>query len=423
MWRYGVLALLLATGCPRGPAKTKTLLKGPYGMYAIQFDDSLWSIAERYDVPGGYPTLARINGIRNPDRIFMGDWLKVPLTPSAKNELPLWPDTTGFRGALEPCPTRRYGRPMVRALNGCNQSACVQMEGGVEVCSCEGSSPQAGSFRVLRGQQMLTSWPAEVSGADQFEVLAVELDDDHAAEVVVANRREVNDLNMSWWDLAIIDSNQQSPLRLSVDNYGEGTFVRGEGHCDLLGTEWVLGYDEHISNAGWYLTGRRLKYANGALSFDTLHPLLARRLFYSFQPGYVDVGSFVVATPARDLSDPRTEIHQAEFLTQWRQIDTVHGTVDGVMKARSNSPSLENAVFDVSYNREILTLAFNEQPDWGGPYTGAYRNGYRRIGDYETKLLYPPGYSPADPSSWAKQPAHVVSYEAFWWQQWSIIWL
>jgi hypothetical protein len=403
--------------------KSKSLLRGPYGMYAIQYGDSLWSIGERYDVPGGYQTLARINGIPHPDYIFMGDWLKVPLTATAKEELPLWPEPAGFRGALEPCSTKRYGRPMPQALNGCNRSACVQMEGGVLVCSCEGPSPESGSFRVLRGQQMLTSWPAVVAGPDQFEVLAVELDGDHAAEVVVANRYEANDLNMSWWDLAIIDSNQEFPLRLSVDNYGEGTFVRGEDHCDILGTEWVRGYDEDISTAGWYLMGRRLKYAAGALTFDKSHPLLGRRLFYSFQPGYVDVGGFIVSTPARDLSDPRTEVHQREFMTQWRELETLSGTVVGVTPAQSSSPSLYNAVFDINSKRDSVVLAFNDEPDWGGPYVGAYRNGYRRIGDYETQLLYPPGYMPAEPTAWTKSTARVTSYEAFWWQQWSVVWL
>ena len=35
----------------------------------VQWGDTLWSIATRYDVPGGYPALARLNGIRDPDYI------------------------------------------------------------------------------------------------------------------------------------------------------------------------------------------------------------------------------------------------------------------------------------------------------------------------------------------------------------------
>lgn len=74
----------------------------PTRAYTVVRGDTLSAIALRFRVPGGYRALARDNGIPDPDRIFVGQVLRVPdpeaspaaATPSAPSASP-GPETPG----------------------------------------------------------------------------------------------------------------------------------------------------------------------------------------------------------------------------------------------------------------------------------------------------------------------------------------
>ncbi len=62
---------------------------GPgFQAYTIVRGDSLSAIARRFNVPGGYPALARHNGISDPNRILVGQILQVPIPEVAPASLP-----------------------------------------------------------------------------------------------------------------------------------------------------------------------------------------------------------------------------------------------------------------------------------------------------------------------------------------------
>ena len=57
--------------------------------YPVAWGDSLWEIAWRYGVPGGYEAIAEANDIANPHWILAGDRLRIPgLVPGT---LSAWP--------------------------------------------------------------------------------------------------------------------------------------------------------------------------------------------------------------------------------------------------------------------------------------------------------------------------------------------
>lgn len=49
-----------------------------YQSYTVVRGDTLSGIARRFSVPGGYPALARLNGIRDPNLILVGQVLRIP---------------------------------------------------------------------------------------------------------------------------------------------------------------------------------------------------------------------------------------------------------------------------------------------------------------------------------------------------------
>jgi LysM repeat protein len=77
-----------------------------YSTYVVRRGDTLYSIARRYTTT--VAVLVRLNNIRNPSRIYVGQRLKVPATGGA----PLWPDPPGAIEVFSPLANERYRTPI-----------------------------------------------------------------------------------------------------------------------------------------------------------------------------------------------------------------------------------------------------------------------------------------------------------------------
>lgn len=62
-----------------GQAKTTTTARPTTVAYTVKAGDTLSGIAARYGTPGGYQQIAKVNGIANPNLIYPGQRLTVPV--------------------------------------------------------------------------------------------------------------------------------------------------------------------------------------------------------------------------------------------------------------------------------------------------------------------------------------------------------
>lgn len=273
------------------------------------------------------------------------------------------------------------------------------------------------------------AWPAPVTssaGEDpylahgtptDFDVVRADLDNDGRREHVVAFRREVNDLNMSWWNMAVISgaSPLDPPLLFTSANYGEGSLIRNRSGstCDLLSTTWEQSWEPSgPANTGWYLLGRPMRYHTGALAPIRGEPLRARRLYYSFEPGLqVLPGGLAAGTPVRDLNHRHAHERLVEPLAAGELL------ADEPVSITLATPRLEPALGMVS------TLNLDKQGhamtlDWE-----AYSMGYQGLGDAASERLYPPGYRPAAAGWPTGNQASLASYAMLWGEPRRLLWV
>jgi LysM repeat protein len=73
------LALVALAGCASVPQQQyTTVIVAPWNPVSAPWNSTLWGIARRYHVVGGYQTLAQINGIADPALIRPGQQIMVP---------------------------------------------------------------------------------------------------------------------------------------------------------------------------------------------------------------------------------------------------------------------------------------------------------------------------------------------------------
>jgi hypothetical protein len=418
------LALLACHPRPDQPARPGEDL----AMYTVQWGDTLEWIAWDFEVPGGWPALAKLNGLRDPDYITGGQRLRIPRTGMATERLPPWPAMEPVDAPPKACSAERPPPPRLTPVQGCASSACVPLEGGRwQVCSCEAIQGSSG-FVLMEAGRPIHAWPAPVHGrsgddpsqirgtAVDFDVVQADLDGDGRREHLVAFRRELNDLNMSWWNLAVLSGAQPgaAPMLLTAANYGEGSLIRsrdGRG-CDLLSTTWELAWEPARSQVGWTLLGRPMRYQGGALEPLRQQPILARRLYYSFQPGSLTLpGGLAVGTPARDLSHPKAHERVVEPLAQrWLLYDEAL-TVTG------SRPLLDGElgmVFELDVDHAGIAQHLSWQ-DWS--------QGYHGIGDRVSGRLFPPGYQPVGKGWPAHEQGSMASYSDAYGNVQRLLWL
>jgi len=327
----------------------------------------------------------------------------------------------------ETCAAEPLPAPRPALVPGCASAACTDLDGGRRVCSCLAQQGNPG-FLLLEGARPLLSWIAPIAGnrgedptliegtAVDFEVLRAELDGDGHREHVVAFRRELNDVGMSWWNLAVISGSRpgQRPLLLSAANFGEGSLVQAGpgGRCDLLSTTWELGWEPGRRVDGWYLLARPMRYEGGALSPLPAQPILSRRLLYSFEPGSTGrPGGLALGTPARDLTGRGVAERWTEPLVERALLGE---GLTQVVEARPSGFGPEGPL-------QVLVLpwgSLRRELSWR-----SWDDGYEALGDLGTRRLLPPGYLPAEPAWPQGRQALLSSYQGLYGDSMNVLWI
>ena len=362
----------------------------------VGWGDTLWGIAEQHAMPGGYPALARLNNIRNPHYIELGQRLKVPTSDDA---LPLWPEAQPARAELRACRVEALPPARTGLVPG-GGTGVVEVGAGVQVVASR-TSDRAQLAGVAAGRAVwartpgleASEWaddrgrPAPAVTADLVGYRA-QLDTDADFEAVVGWRLEENALGMSRWMVAVVDlSERETAAVFELANFGAGSFVaRAEGGCSLLGSEWAFAHEPGERGGGWNLLARRMDLRGGDLVLDGRSGLLSRRLYDSFSPTRAVAGRVAVGDVARDLSAPAAVRRALEPMAAHR-------------RARESATTLSARSW----------VALGER--WDVPSSGAPLS---RVGDGRSGLLYPPAWAPARPDRLAGRGANVTTYLSGW---------
>ncbi len=395
--------LLLACLPPASPPASSM----PLRVYTVEWGDSLWSIANRHDVPGGYMTLARLNHIAYPNYILAGSKLKVPTWDT---NLPELPALAPVRAALPQAPVEALASARAVPTLAGTRATCLDIGQGAVGCAVSAN----GALRLTVGSggrpSWLTGidttpsyWASDTNEANEGLVgFRVQLDDDAPLETAIAVAVEQNDLGMSRWQVAIVDAPFDGrALTFEAANFGAGSFVQAGRHADILAADWVLADEPGRDGDGYYLLARQYRYARGALSPADDATLLSRRLFYSFKPTRV-AGPVVTGSVRDDLAHAQSRARSTEPEVE-------------LNVASQGNARVEHAVADT-----VLGLRLG-----GATEIVESRQGtIRRLGDARTGLLYPPNYVPADPSALVGRDALVVEYQPPWWAEpFRVAWL
>ena len=113
-----LLVPLLLVSCHPRPDKHQHR-DASMAMYTVQWGDTLEWIAWDFGVPGGYPELARLNSIRDPDFIYMGQHLRIPRTGYGTEALPPWPAMDRVQSPPKACSAERLPAPQPAQVPGC----------------------------------------------------------------------------------------------------------------------------------------------------------------------------------------------------------------------------------------------------------------------------------------------------------------
>jgi hypothetical protein len=402
---------MLLVACPSGktpkstPPAVVSVPTGPPLEYRIQWGDTLELIADYYAVPGGYPALASMNDIYDPDWIGAGERLRIPATPRAVAELPAWPTAKPYVPVLEVCATARtLPPPLDSFVSGCERSACVALDGPDQICSCD--SQDADTMVWQHAGAIKASWTASIAATPgdepwqvrgtvtDFEVVRADLDGDGTTEYLAAHRRALDDVGMSTWDVALISPSTGIVSPFELGNYGLGTLVQASGRCDLLATEWTTGHPVDSQATSYFLTGRLLSWRDGQLHGASLGTL-GRRLLYSFEPGSVsNGGTLMVGTPLADLNAGPTEVRQRDLAVHY----PMAGPSRRVLGLRG----------------DILLVDSNGSTD-------ELPTRQMRFGDRLTATLFPRGYRPA--TDLTGVGATLQTYHAGWSGARTVVWI
>lgn len=412
------LALALLTACPRGPLSQVDAPNAVDREYDVQFGDNLILIANNYGVVGGYQRLAAINHIPNPNVIWGGQKLRVPTTETT---LPVWPRIARATQVL----TAVTGQPIAAtrlALAPGKSGACVAVGVGMQACATTDATSR--KMLLLRGANVVWSREIDTTPPDWFDpstapapaatsdLLATryQLDADAASEVVVAWKQEENDLGMSRWQVAVFDDagGSRPPLTFQAANWGVGSVVAGgkDAPNDILATEWMLADEPTRQNDGWYLVGRRMQYASGALHPRAGSEILARRLLQTFTPATRPFGTVRAGAPAIDLA--KAYARSTDPLVELASEGTTRGQVTAAARDQTGG----------------LSLTLTTRAGTGTQRVHPTQDGLRRLGDAATGIVYPPDYTPADPTQLSGKTVLITSYYPGYWQEpWQVAWL
>lgn len=389
----------------------------PIKEYTVDYGDSLWQIANRFDVPGGYQALARLNGVRNVNYIEAGQRLKVP---SQSAQLPDWPKFSPRTQPLVSCAAQAIPVPPRRAGTTTSIQTVVDLGQGMLLSTAydEGVATMAASYGGRpawlhdvnpRASDWFDSGSAPNAFGDASQVVAyrAQLDGDPSPEIVVGWKVEANDLGMSRWQVAVFDDRAGGrATTFEAANFGPGSLVSGKGGaCDVLASEWAMGAQPGESNEGYNLLARRMRLESGNMRLVADSGLLSRRLYHSFQPTSMVVGNVVAGAVSVDLSHPSTGVRSIEPAVQ-------------LMVANVQSVRLAAWEFDGQGHTRVNVGSGLEVVD------AAYGSLLRRLGDRDSGLLYPVDFTPADPAPWVGKGAVRATYQPPWYgEPWSAAWI
>jgi len=420
---FAAVAALLA-GCADVPILDDSAEEplSPLAVYRVAPGETLASISESLRVPGGWPALAELNDLSEPDRIYAGAGLIVPRTDRG-GDLPAYDPLVDFAVPIYPCDATYLSVPGwpdrpdeeagdERAIDGCDRAACVDLGADTAVCKCL-HWEHRDRVSVVAGDRVVQQWraPSYFGDLRELEVAIADLDDDGDDEIVVANLIGVsNGMAVSSWQIAILEEAGAPPLLFEVEDYGVGSLAESpEGGCDILATDWEWSLDS-LDDDGTYATGRRYRYADGALHPVPDAGIHVRRLLYSFDRDFTQrPGGLCLSDVAAWFSDPRAQWRATEPALAQQRVGARYGVIRDVRWVDSQW----EAEVEIEVELADFTVATVMRSAWLPDYP-MQEEAFDSFVDGATRLRYPQSYRPADPATLIDASVRIETYRDSW---------
>lgn len=288
---------------------------------------------------------------------------------------------------------KRLPDPVALAHNDVSKGHCVQVDAQRKLCKHQTDGDLGAAFFIETPQasQNLFEAIAFFEDTSDFAVFRADLDHDGRPEWIIANRNGVgNGLAPQSWTITILSALRPDArgLQYRVHDFGESHFApAATGHhgCRLLATEWV----EHApvnQRQGRYFLGRWFTYRHGHLVADSSQPVRVRRLHVAFEKE--------VLAPAKRGYEGQPQ-HWLRPEKSTALVDEADFLAVGALQVLSNENAVPAALQEVSLPSRPAGPMFDPASPldtWVHGASPASKGQFIRLGDADTRRLFPPDY-------------------------------
>jgi LysM domain len=402
-----LVAAVLGPGCTppnrpettvkRAPAPAPRPANQTTRLYVVQSNDTLWSIAQRFGVRGGYARLGGLNNIKPPYNVSSGLMLRIPPRPGFTGRLRPFPKVRRILGPWRPCGVK-LGRPRRLTIAGCHTAYCaLGPEAGERLCRCFGPYGTNDTFwyeRKGRRFKLRTGERTAFSHPRTFHAARTDLDGDGLEELILATHRTTsNGIAIMWFDVEVYTPGRRVGPQIHFANAGgQDVAVRrgGDRRCSLR----VVSVENQPGlwrGTGNFWVQRLHRYGRGRL---LPHPKALVRRTRLGGP------TFKICTsphPSAAHTCHRVDYEVGLNSDWWHQAGRVVKRLEG----RVTRVASGHLVF-----RPHRGPAQKLAPDYSGDWMG-------RFGDRRTRRLFPAEYRTADQlKHWIGRAATRVTYRA-----------
>jgi hypothetical protein len=305
----------------------------------------------------------------------------------------------------------QYTEMVEMKFTGYDRANCITYSPSESVCVRRNEKDGNCEFVFIQNGKEIYKWPTYCfeGGTTGFEVLKAYLAGDGKNVLMIANYDGAsNGFGGTFWTLFIFKMpiGETEPLQFSVEDYGPSCFPFETNNFKLLLTEWLMQSGTPIYKSNYFI-GRLFKYENGKLIHLIEEPILMRRNTLNFEkfrnengqssnsnswsPEIFPVYAFLYDKEAKKVKEEPFYLNdKTRSDREGIVIETNKIFGDDGVNLNFHIRFTDGKVFDLKYG----------EYNWDNKEENQHR--IDRIGDFDTRRLYPKRYIPSDPGLWLK---------------------
>lgn len=301
--------------------------------------------------------------------------------------------------------------------NGLIKCRCAQIF-GLKICKGENRNSDTSSSIIISGKRNL-EWgtDCDLEFTNSFRVKTIDFNcDSHPKVVLIDYLSETMGMGIGNDRIAVFSATDQlQPLFFNVNDYDPSIFVANKNKIKILATEWVAKVDSKNVYT-YYLVGRPYRFDNGSLVPEINESLLIRRYTkqmenernHSRKRGILSLLKGV--SGEKEITDPWLSGESKS------KVSFVIGSLkiinlQGLNKLQAQLKDEKGRISDCIY-----PLLINEKPQNQNVEID-------RIGDLNSRRLFPVGYIPSNYEVWTDKKCELETIKMENGDEKKVLWL